>query len=130
MCWNELSPIKCTISCGIHFKLSSISHNSRDWQNNRHLFTVNYNMVTHLEGSGCIFQHIKICSVFYSLYSCIFLMKYIRKMKQTGDQYSAASNCLTVGGCMIRVVCFTLGSWIACRKVRILCRRYINIYVA
>ena len=31
-------------------------------------------------------------------------------MKHTGDQYSAASNCSTVGGCMIRVVCFSLGS--------------------
>ena len=35
------------------------------------------------------------------------------KINHTGDQYSAASNCLTVGGCMIRVVCFTLGSWIS-----------------
>ena len=34
-----------------------------------------------------------------------------RKIKHTGDQYSAASNCLIVGGCMIRVVCFILGNW-------------------
>ena len=40
------------------------------------------------------------------------LLKYIhQKMKLNGDQYSAASNCLTVGGCMIRVVCFILGRY-------------------
>ena len=53
---------------------------------------------------------------FYSLYSCCNMHLYWNtwtKIKQTGDQYSAAFNCLTVGGCMIRVVCFTLGSWIS-----------------
>ena len=39
------------------------------------------------------------------------------KMKHTGDQYSAASNCSTVGGCMIRVVCFSLGSKNMMQKV-------------
>ena len=43
---------------------------------------------------------------------CMFIgiLKYIGKLKQTGDQGSAASNCFIVGGCMIRVVCFNLGS--------------------
>ena len=35
------------------------------------------------------------------------LMKYILEIKPTGEQDSAASNCFNVGGCMIRVVCFT-----------------------
>ena len=35
------------------------------------------------------------------------MMKYILEIKPTGDQDSAASNCFNVGGCMIRVVCFT-----------------------
>ena len=44
------------------------------------------------------------CLLFISFIS---LMKYILEIKPTGDQDSAASNCFNVGGCMIRVVCFT-----------------------
>ena len=44
------------------------------------------------------------CLLFISFIS---MMKYILEIKPTGDQDSAASNCFNVGGCMIRVVCFT-----------------------